>query len=223
MRLADFDRAVCLCHESRFPTGWHNARDQLVARGIDPGVFVNGSGQIHGCHLLDDVAPPIGFVASRGSFNVFRCFREIVRQARRDRLGSVLIVEDDIIIIPECDAILSHVELPADWELFYGGANHYWHPTEEVGPNLLRLHGSFCTHCIAVRSTVFDAILDLPAIGPIDWLLAVFLHHRGRSYAAWPSVATQRPGPSLTTGKMADYTLLFKSKGVNWKTEADPA
>jgi hypothetical protein len=217
MRLAEIaPRVVCLCHESRFPVAWYNVRDQLRAKGIDPEVFVNGTGLIHGCHLFDNVAAPIGFVASQGSFNILRSFREIIWQARRDRLESVLIVEDDLILTPECDPVLSRIELPDDWELFYAGANHYWHPTEEVGPHLLRLHGSLCTHCVAIRSSVFDLILDLPAIGPVDWLFGVFLHHRGRSYAAWPSVAIQSPGPSLTTGSMEDYTLMFRSKGVNW-------
>jgi hypothetical protein len=146
VRLEDFGRVVCVCHDSRHPGAFHRVRDLLRAKGVEATAFVNGDAPDRGYDQVNDVPRPAGFVASVGAWNLFRAFVEVVRRAGRDGLDSVLLVEDDLVLVEGFDAVLASVEAPDDWELFYLGANHRFHPTTEAGPNLLRLSGSLMTH-----------------------------------------------------------------------------
>ena len=206
MKLHEYDRAVCLCGPGRGPE-FERTRRLLESKGVRVDALVNGpnSGQV----------PPIPWIGNEAEYSHFLAFRECVRSARDAGLRSQLIVEDDLDLVPEFDATLADAEVPGGWSLLYYGANHHWHPTEDAGRNVLRLHGSFCTHCLGIDRSAFTPILDLPEVGPTDWSLGVYLHHRLRCYAIWPSIALQLPGRSAMIGAKVDYGEQFKCKGKN--------
>jgi hypothetical protein len=78
---------------------------------------------------------------------------------------------------------------------------------------VLRVNGSFCMHCVAFRSTTFDALLEYPIATVADVSVVQYLHPRFKCYAIWPSVALQKPGWSTLWDRPVDYLKVFDCKG----------
>lgn len=223
--LADLSpRIVCLAYDRR-PDAWQRTRDRVASKGGSCVRFLNGDPTTTDIDpaeydQINDVPPPPDYPAylPPGCWHHDRAFREVIRRAKADGLASVLIVEHDLLWTEDSDRIMANVTPPDDWALFYLGANHTEHDTAEVpgSPHLLRLGGSYCVHCVAVRDAAYDAVLGLPHDGPIDWMLGRYIHPAMPCYAVWPSVAVQEPGHSDVWGKHADYLPAFRSKGRNW-------
>lgn len=226
MRVSDFERVVCVTVDTRFP-GWSlQARREVESKGAECQFFLNGSSRVdeigreHYAQVNGEV--PAGYRGPPGAYHLAVAVKAIIRQAKDDGLERLLIVEDDVVFTPEYDAVLGGIRVPDDWGMFYFGANHNFHVTDEVAPNLLRVHGSWTTHCAAFHRRAYDLILGATITDPIDVLFGA-VHEAVPCYAAWPSVALQRPGPStISGGEHADYAAWFKSKGKNWGGATQP-
>ena len=233
IRLADFTRIACLCHDATHPANYARTRDRLALLGGHCEAFLNGVPGTPGSDgrpipageydRINDAPPPADYPAflPPGCWHHDRAFRAVIRRAKADRLPSVLIVEHDLLWADGPGRVaesLAAIDLPGDWALFYLGANHAEHDTAEVPghPGLLRLSGSYCVHAVAVRDIAYDAVLGLPHDGPMDWMLGRYVHPAMPCYAAWPSVAVQEAGWSDVWGRHADYLAAFRSKGRNW-------
>jgi len=160
-----------------------------------------------------------GYSHLPNSYHAFKAFQAIVGQAYTSGATSILLLEDDCQFTPNFKEVLEKAEKDisqADsWDMLYLGANHTWHSTKEVGPNLLKLAGSLCWHAVGLRRTVFPTILQWAPDRPID-LKAEQLHRFSNCYAVWPSIATQKPGYSYVEGRERNYDEFFVSKGANW-------
>lgn len=149
------------------------------------------------------------------SYNAFLCFRKIVAKAKEDGIGRLLLLEDDAAMADRelAEEGLRWADANPGWLMFYLGANHSSAVTVEVTKHVLRVSGSWCFHSVILNNSVFDDILNLPVICPIDYMAARLIHPMGRCYSVWPSAAIQTPGLSHCDGVEADYTELFLSKG----------
>lgn len=218
-----FDRAVCLNVDKR-PGARDRVRSEFAPHGIDVACFLAGDGKTApGPYDHIDVVPPprSGYPAwatRPNSYNAFLCFRKIVARARDAGIGTLLLLEDDVTLLPEFGHVLAaawaqlHRHDP-DWHMLYLGANHTFSPTAEVAPNLLRLCGSGCFHAVVLRDSVFADVLSLPLEGPIDGVCGRRLHPVRGCYAVWPNVAVTLPGYSHCEGHDVDYTNYFLAKG----------
>ena len=130
--------------------------------------------------------------------------RGIISRARKQKLGNVLVFEDDAIFLDETLHYLQHSvnELKVrDWNVFYLGG-HTWgrvfSPAEGCS-FLERPVGLTCTHALAYNRTVYDVILDeLPDTveGMAGWIarnrgIDQFLPGLDNLYVTAPIVASQ--------------------------------
>lgn len=218
-----FEWTVCLLLDKRLNerTRIHN---EFLEVGVNVTFFLVGDGKtVNKQYDRIDTIPPSrrGYGPWRtrpNSWNAFHSFRQIIGRARDMGHETLLLLEDDVSLIPEVVRVLPEAwkQLQAAdqaWEMFYLGANHTYRPTVEVAPNLLRLNGSGCWHAVCLHQRVFQQILDLPAKGPIDGVVGDRIHPRGHSYACWPSIAIPLPGFSHCEGYEVDYRSQFLAKG----------
>jgi len=210
-----FDKVVCLNIDKR----WAH-REPLAAeaakRNLKVEFFLAGDGKTLPPENYDhlDIEPPAmrfgypAWVKRPNSYNAFLCFRKIITQAQHDKCESLLLLEDDATFCPEFDPIfpLAQAQLPADWDLFYLGANHAFARPIPFSDNLLRLTGgSLCFHAVALRHTIFQRILDLPMYGPIDDMVAKRLQAHVNTYACWPNIIWPMAGFSYCEGTNVSY------------------
>lgn len=215
-----FHRSVCLSLDKRADQQ-PRIREEFGKLGIDVEFFQVGDGVLMPPEWYDlvNVDTPPGWGCGRGPYNVNLSYHEIIKRARKDGVGSLLLLEDDVGLTADAAQVLAKAwrqleEHDAAWHMLYLGANHTWHPTDDIDTNLLRLHGSLCWHAVALRSTIFDPILNLQMTGPMD-LISTALHEWYGCYAVWPSIAVQLPGHSYCQGAYQDYIHFFRNKGTN--------
>jgi hypothetical protein len=222
MKFSDYDAAYCLCVDYRFRTEFARVAGLLGDRGRGVTPFIDGKGKVLSSCMYNQISPtpPPGWLYGPGAYAHFHGTKGIIREAKRQRARHVLFVEDDLILAPEFDRVVEQAtgQIEAegiDWDVLYYGANHTPAVTKNLGENVMRVFGSFTTHCMGVRESIYDAILALPEIHVIDNVIASSLHHQFKFLSVWPNVALQKPGFSYLWRKDADYTELFRSRGSN--------
>lgn len=221
-----FEKVHCLLLDKRLEQG-HDERieEEFAKYDIPVKFFVAGNGSLPGVtYDWIDVEMPQNqrgypaFVKRPNSFNAFMCFKQIVSLAQEENVNTLLILEDDVTLTDDFEDTLLRAwdqlnRHDSAWEMFYLGANHTWCPTFQVDENLLRLNGSGCWHAVCLHRRVFDRILALPVVNPIDNVAARLIHPRGHSYSCWGSIAQPLAGYSYCEANWVDYRDFFKNKG----------
>ena len=219
MLLSDLAPAVCLVVAHHYPQSFVRVKEEFARHRLRVTPWINGDptgSRALEFHQVNDLPSPSDWPYGGPMFAHRRAFREFVARSRGAGHPHFLMIEDDATFAPEADATLGAAEVPDDWELLYLGAYHCWAPTEDAGRNVLRLAGSTGSHAVAVRSTVYDLILDeLPTL-PTDQALADLIHPRGKSYAIFPAALIQEARHSTMTGRPQGGPELFAIRGSNW-------
>lgn len=217
MKLSSFDAAFVLCVDYRLN---HDTIDRIEGifhpRGIEPSWFIDGAGTMlppSSYSRLHTLAPKT-WQDGHNSFQNFRAFKTMLAKSLESGYETILIAEDDLIITDEFDAVVDKLEVPADWDMFYYGANHSNAKTHQVNEHVLRIYGSTCSHLVAFKRRIIPSILALPSDRTMDWNIANRLHGEFNCYAAWPNIAIQKPGYSHLWHQEVDYSPLWKNKGT---------
>lgn len=190
--------------------------------GIPVTPFVNGYGEIlpRGYYnQINHFIPPSTWTEPNIYYFFFRAFKSIMQKAVDDGIESLLFVEDDLDFLDGFDEVLTSglKSLPDNWEMLYYSANNTWHTTEEVGPNLLRLNGSYCLQCVGIRGKkMIKRLANLPEVKGVDISIAGLIHPEGNCYSLFPNLAIQKPSRSTLVNMDVNYLEYFKSKGKNW-------
>jgi hypothetical protein len=220
MLVKDYDAIKVLIVDKRWDDEYDRLDTMIRNRGGAPDWFLEGKGKLLAKGLYDQISPtpPVGWRFTPAGYYHFRAIQGIVRQAKEEGAGNVLIVEDDCVFTDEFDQVVGAAtvemkEMSADWDILYYGANHSPADTFQMSPHVLRVFGSLTTHCFGVRNTAYDAILDLRPTDMIDALIARELHPWLYTLAIWPNVALQKPGFSTIWNQYVDYTTVFDVKG----------
>lgn len=135
--------------------------------------------------------------------------KDILIKAKEEKLDSILILEDDFeIALDDINTFVEHniKEVPKNWELLYFGANHM-KPFTMYRPNIARVKGAYTTHAHAIRSNLFDFLInELSKLErPIDVIYHDLIHPRCKSYVFRPHVIIQSEDFSDITNKNANY------------------
>lgn len=178
------------------------------------------------------VAPPRPSQGFKGYENVGRYAlaltqRLAIREAGLRKAPSVLLFEDDVILHPNFEQLISTVELPEDWGIFYLGCTHCT-PPAWAGSRVVKATYAVDTHAIAIHSRYFDKILEVldrhgkPDLGvPLasDQFIAT-LHSLIPAYACYPNLAWQAVSHSdLIERNYSNYGR--DGKQINWSTSVD--
>lgn len=222
MILSRYKEATVLTVDYRFTKEFPRVNRILNDKGIfKVNPFVDGRGSQLPRSFYDHISTPVppNWPESFGAYSQLGAIRLIMLEYenRKSEVDSFLFCEDDLIFSEDFDEVVNraHEEIPDDWDMIYYGANHTGYPTNNVGPHSIRLNGSKCTHCVAIRNTLFGLIASLPDDIGFDTNVATRIHPNYKCYAVWPSVALQKPTYSVIWQQNVDYTELFKSKGIN--------
>lgn len=140
-------------------------------------------------------------ISTPGAWGLFRSMRRVIEKALADKVGSLLILEDDVRFHRDTIDLWPKVlsELPADWQVLQLGAmqTHWednwidWH-----SQHLYKCQGSsFAAHAIALKTNAMRAViarskeLDLPFdIGALQEAKRLY---RGQCYTAYPNLVIQ--------------------------------
>jgi len=157
--MIDFDRIV-IVNLDRRPDRWLRIRANL--RRIDwpfdrqPERVAAFDGRDH--------PPPEGFGGTAGAWGCFRSHLAVCNAALRDGVESLLIFEDDALLLPDFDLRARRFldVVPDDWEMLYLGGRHWEKDRCPVSVNREVLQG-FCvlgTWAYALRGRAIDALRD---------------------------------------------------------------
>jgi glycosyl transferase family 25 len=110
----------------------------------------------------DNVTIPANWVHTPGAYGCLLSHVEVVREARRRNVPSVLIFEDDAVFDDHFESkfAASIGQVPPDWDILFFGALHRDEPIE-VASGIARITQAYSTYACALRATVFDAFIEL--------------------------------------------------------------
>jgi GR25 family glycosyltransferase involved in LPS biosynthesis len=149
-----FPARVCINLDRR-PERWQRVEARFAEHGIDG---------VRRFPALDGNALPIPlhWRHTAGAYGCLRSHLQVVKDARRLGLPSVLIFEDDVVFDSDLQSrfALGAAQLPGDWDMLFFGALHKDEPIP-LTESLCRLTRSNSTYAYAIRNTVFDAFIDL--------------------------------------------------------------
>lgn len=124
----------------------------------------------HGLHAVrrfaavdgQGLALPPDWSGTPGAYGCLRSHLQVVREARKLGVPSVLIFEDDVVFDTCLQANFRHYigQVPADWDMLYFGALHMEDPLE-ISANVQQIRRAYSTYAYALNHTVFDAFIDL--------------------------------------------------------------
>ena len=141
---------------------------------------------------------------------------EILNICKNKKYNNVLIIEDDCLFTDEVLKIEEYFNLlPSDWDMLYMGGNHNLHvgakPPIEINSKVIKLHTTYSTHFVALKSTVFNhinVILEKRNV-PLD-VGYVQLQKVFNAYSFSPAIAKQIKDYSDIQNKITDYDWLIK-------------
>jgi len=160
-----------------------------------------------------------GHTLSLGAVGLVKTNISILEDAKAKNHKYILILEDDIVFSHELSKIADYFEaLPANWDMVYFSGNHNGHvvgvmPPHVINDKVLRIHSTYSTHCIGIRSQMYQPIIDkiTPAQSPLDvYYEQLQKIHNVYCFSAPTPIVTQRSGFSDILNAEAEYGWLIK-------------
>lgn len=144
---------------------------------------------------------------NKGRYALALTIRLAIRRAKRMKASALLLLEDDAILHPNFRELISRIELPEDWGIFYLGCQHTQRP-EPCGEGLVRVKKALDSHAWAIHESAYDevmAAMDAHGKPCPDHALAsdqfvAELHEGIPTYACYPNLAWQSVDESDLTG-----------------------
>lgn len=153
-----FPHKVCINLDRRLER-WRQMQDKFYQHGIHS---VRRFAAVDG----EALTIPANWPGTPGAYGCLLSHLEVVREARRLGLPSILIFEDDVVFDDQFEQKFSEYvrQLPADWDMLFFGALHK-DELIKVSDNLARITQSNSTYACVLRDTVFDAFIELNGKG----------------------------------------------------------
>jgi glycosyl transferase, family 25 len=149
-----FPYKVCINLDRRIER-WRQMQDKFYQHGIHS---VRRFAAVDG----ENSIIPVNWPGTPGAYGCLLSHLEVVREARRLGLPSILIFEDDVVFDDQFELKFSDYtrQLPADWDMLFFGALHK-DELIKVSDNIGRITQSNSTYACVLRGTVFDAFIEL--------------------------------------------------------------
>ena len=150
---------------------------------------------------------------SAGAYGCLLSHLQVVRDARKRGLPSLLILEDDVVFDPSfSEKFPVFVRgLPADWDMVFLGALHREDPVP-VAENVVRIRHAYSTYAYALRDSIFDAFIAANDGSPnqVD-VNNGMLQSNHNCYGFAPNLAWVESRYSPVQERMADHWYLRES------------
>ncbi len=136
-----------------------------------------------------------------------------VKRAIELRLNNYLVFEDDAEPRKDFTNLLDSfmAQVPGDWDMIYFGVNLDDSIPHKITQNVFRINKGYTTHAIAVKSTMYESLLEIwkNPNKQVDVLLSE-LHSKFKVYAFQPCLIGQKAGKSDILEKDVNYDFLLK-------------
>ena len=205
----NIEKAFCLCIDKR-QKHWQELEDQCVSKDIPFEKFIAGKGDILDGMDYDYIDEPDPEVDSwvyghpdNGTwvnhYNAFVCHQRIIQKAKDQKLENFLLLEDDAYFTDRYDDVwgsFAHLfedPEPIEWDMIYFG---WWIEQEEDEWNkevervykeetFTAMSGIFTNtggmHGVLINNSMYDSLLRLNPVAPIDMQLNLMYHQGPRS------------------------------------------
>jgi GR25 family glycosyltransferase involved in LPS biosynthesis len=164
---------------------------------------------VDGCQL----ELPATWRHSAGAYGCLLSHLQVVRDARKRGLPSLLILEDDVVFDPAfSEKFPAFVRgLPADWDMVFLGALQREDPVP-VAENVVRIRHAYSTYAYALRDSIFDAFIAANDGSPnqVDVNNGI-LQSNQNCYGFAPNLAWVESRYSPVQERMADHWYLRES------------
>src|SRR5689334_902750 len=200
-----FPHKVCINLDRRLER-WRQMQDKFYQHGIHS---VRRFAAVDG----EALKIPANWPGTPGAYGCLLSHLEIVREARRLKLSSIRIFEDDVVFDDQIKQKFSEYvrQLPADWDMLFFGALHK-DELIKVSDHIGRITQSNSTYACVLRDTIFDAFIELNSRG--DEVLDVnslVLQQQFNCYCFMPHLAWVEVAYSDAQQKPVDHWYLRES------------
>jgi|GEM_PF-482309 len=200
-----FPYKICINLDRR-PQRWQQMEREFARHGIHS---VRRFPAIDG----DGIELPEYWTHTPGAYGCLRSHVEVVQKARDLGVSSVLIFEDDVTFDDDFETKFATgiVDLPRDWDMLFFGALHKEEPVR-ITQNLARITQANSTFACALKSTVFDAFIELNS--HTEEVLdnnSLVLQQKFNCYCFMPHLAWVVPGVSDAQQRLVDHWYLRES------------
>jgi GR25 family glycosyltransferase involved in LPS biosynthesis len=150
---------------------------------------------------------------SAGAYGCLLSHLQVVRDARKWGLPSLLVLEDDVVFDPSFSEKFPVFirGLPADWDMVFLGALQREDPVP-VAENVVRIRRAYSTYAYALRNSVFDAFIvaNDGSANEVDHNNSL-LQSNYHCYGFAPNLAWVESRYSPVQERMADHWYLRES------------
>jgi glycosyl transferase family 25 len=199
MNINDFlPEKVCINLDRR-PARWQQAQAQFDLHELK---------SVRRFPALDGVTleVPSGWNGSPGAYGCLQSHVAVVREAQRNKVPRIWILEDDVVLEPDFnDKFSRYVEqVPPDWDMLLFGGLHLFVRPEKISDNVSKLSHSYSTFAYALKQTVYDSFIELNShsLEPVDTNNAI-LQKRFNCYCFTPPLAWVDENYSDTQNKFS--------------------
>ena len=156
---------------------------------------------------------PANWAHTAGAYGCLLSHLQVVSEARRLGIPQLLIFEDDVAFDDQfVNRFAASIgQLPADWDMLFFGALHRDEPVR-ISENIARITQANSTFACALRSTVFDAFIELNR--KTEDLLdsnSLLLQKRFKCYCFMPHLAWVETDHSDAQQRLVDHWYLRES------------
>lgn len=200
-----FPHKVCINLERR-PERWREMQRKFEQHGIH---------SVRRFPALDgeNLKLPAKWVHTAGAYGCLLSHLQVVREARRLGVPSVLIFEDDVVFDDQLEKKFSSSidQLPPDWDMLFFGALHKDEPTK-VADNIARITQAYSTYAYVLRDTMFDDFIELNSKTERELdNNSILLQQRFRCYCFMPHLAWVETDYSDAQQRLVDHWYLEES------------
>lgn len=149
-----FPYQVCINLDRRFER-WRHMQQKFARHGIH-------SARRFSAFDGEKMKLPANWVHSPGAYGCLLSHLQVVSDARRLGVPSVLVFEDDVVFADELQTRFGEGirQLPPDWDMLFFGALHREEPIR-IADNIARITQAYSTYAYVLRDTTFDEFIEL--------------------------------------------------------------
>jgi GR25 family glycosyltransferase involved in LPS biosynthesis len=200
-----FPYLVCINLDRR-PERWQQMQRKFAQHGIN---------SVQRFPALDGekMKLPANWVHTPGAYGCLLSHLQVVREARRLSVASVLILEDDVVFDHQLEKKFSAGigQLPSDWDMLFFGALHRDEPIK-VAANIGRITKAYSTYAYVLRDTVFDDFIELNRKTEVELdNNSIVLQQRFNCYCFMPHLAWVETDHSDAQQRLMDHWYLRES------------
>lgn len=216
------ERAVCLTLDKRIDMG-RDVQKQAAKYNINVELFVagDGAGELLYDHIDIQELPPKyhgslsypSWTTRYNAYNAWLCHNKILKMARQDGINNILMLEDDIIFEEDFSEILEKVTPffnSNNWDMIYFGWYSNNHLQDIGEKHVYRMVGGGGFHGVLLNRYMIEELVDVPPLGPYDFITGVYYHKQILAYAIYPCIISQCSGYSYVEGSILEKPDRYK-------------